>query len=277
MRLGVVLTGTGVHGAAGAGVLVELWRRQIEPYAVCGIGSGAWPAALFAVGCDAAHMEMAAMQAQRMGWRMLRKARGGVTERGAALYKADGMQRLLQAQTGGRILALCPRKALFPVRSLRSGCVVFASPGCAPGQGIAPVTQASAAFAVRAAMGLPPFLEPLEWMGSQLLPMQDAGAAARILLSAGAQRVLIADVRSSPRAKPEPLLLTAASAQPLHDAAVPGTVRLTVHLPEQTGALSFAQIRSCMELGRRTAEKELDQLLEYMGMASCRVLPFRRL
>jgi len=277
LHLGVVLTGTGVHSAAGAGVLMELLRRQMEPYAVCGIGSGAWPAALYASGCGSAQMELAAMQAQRMGRRMLRKARGGVSGRSAALYKAEGMQRLLQAQTGGRILALCPRRALFPVRSQRSGCIVFASPGCALGQGVAPVMQASAAFAARAAMGLPPFLEPMEWMGARLLPMQDAGAAARLLLSAGAQRVLIVDVRSFPRAKPDSLLLTAASVQPMEEQVTPCTVRLVVHLPESIGTLSFAEIGSCMELGRRAAQKELDQLFEYMGMAFCRVLPFRRL
>jgi len=271
-----VLTGTGVYGAAGAGVLMELWRRQMEPYAVCGIGSGAWPAALYASGCGAAQMELAAMQAQRMGRRMLRKARGGVAGHSAALYKADGLQRLLQAQTGGRILALCPRRALFPVRSQRSGCIVFASPGCAPGQGIAPVMQASAAFAVRATMGLPPFLDPMEWMGSRLLPMLDMGAAARLLLSAGVQRVLIVDVRSSPRTKPDPLLLTAAGMEPMTEAAVAGSVRITVNLPEKIGPLSFAEIGTCLELGRRTAAQELDRLFEDMGMAFCRVLPFRR-
>ena len=34
VRLGVVLTGVGVHGAAGVGVLEALRERQMEPFAV---------------------------------------------------------------------------------------------------------------------------------------------------------------------------------------------------------------------------------------------------
>lgn len=276
MRLGVVLTGTGVYGAAGAGVLVELWRRKIEPYAVCGIGSGAWPAALFATGCDSAHMELAAKQATRMGKRLLRRTRGSVWGKSGALYTAEGLQHLLQIQTGGRILALCPRKALFPLRTQRAGSVVFASPGCVPGEGFAPVTQVSAAFAARAAMGQPPFLMPLEWMGARLLPMQDAGAAARMLLAAGAQRVLIVETHVPPQTKADPLLLTAACTGAQAEVSVPGAARLVVPIQERIGSLSFDGICACMELGRHTAQCELDFLFERMGMAHCRVLPFRR-
>jgi len=49
MRLGVVLTGTGAHAAACAGLLRALEERGIEPYCVCGMGGGAWPAALWAL------------------------------------------------------------------------------------------------------------------------------------------------------------------------------------------------------------------------------------
>ena len=277
MRLGVVLTGTGVYGAAGVGLLTALWQRNMEPYAVCGIGSGAWPAALYAAGCNAAQMELACVQAQRMGKRMLRKARSGLFQRKTALYTADGMQRLLQAQTSRRLLALCPRRAIFPVRAQRTGFIAFASPGCLPMEGLAPITQVSAAFAARASMGLPPFLEPLEWRGSRLLPMQDTGAAARLLLSAGAQRVLIVDVPGAPGGRPDPMLLAAACAEPLQESAIPGTTHLCVHIPEHISTLSFDGIVSCMEFGKRAAVHELDHLFAYMGMAFCRVLPFRKL
>ena len=276
MRLGVVLTGTGVYGAAGAGVLLELWRRKLEPYAVCGLGSGAWPAALYAAGCNAAQMEMAAMQAQRMGKRLLGRARGGIAGRKAALYTADGMQRLLQAQTGGRILALCPRSAIFPLRSQRMGNLVFASGGWMPGEGTAPIAQASAAFAARAAMGRPPFLEPLTWMGTGLIPGQSAKEAAGLLISGGAQRVLIVETQISPQAGLDPLWLAAACAQPCTDAEIPGAVRLTVQMPPHIGTLSVGHIVSCMELGRHAARQELDHLMDCMGMAYCRVLPFKR-
>lgn len=276
MRLGVVLKGTGVHGAACAGALMELMKRQEEPYAVCGLGSGAWPAALFACGCDAEQMELACAQAQRMGKRLIQKRRGSFEAPAQPMYDAVGMQRLLQAQTGGRLLALCPRKAMFPVRAQGSGIRVFASQGCMLQEGVLPVAQASAAFAVRAAMGFPPFLEPLDWMGAALLPLYDTGFAARMLFASGAQRVLIAEALPSPRAKRDALLLAAAGSEPLSGAAVPGAMRLTIRMPEQVGALSFAEITACMEMGRQTASRELDQVFETMGMAFCRVLPFRR-
>ena len=63
VQLGVVLTGTGVHGAAGIGVLEELAARQTEPFAVCGMGSGAWLAALWASGRETARLREAAAQA----------------------------------------------------------------------------------------------------------------------------------------------------------------------------------------------------------------------
>ena len=276
MRLGVVLSGTGVHGAACAGVLQELWRRQIEPHAVCALGSGAWPAALFAAGCDAAQMELACKQAQRMGRRMLRKAPGGIKGRKAALYTAEGMQRLLQAQTGGRLLALCPRKAIFPLRSQRSGCMVFASRGCMVGEGAASCMQASAAFAARAAMGLPPFLETSQWMGMPLMPLRDDALAARLLVLAGAQRVLIVETQPQAGACGDALLLAAACMEHDREVAIERTVRLTIRIPENIGALSFERLVSCMEWGRRTAERELEGLFDAMGMAYCRVLPFKR-
>ena len=56
MRLGVVLTGVGAHAAAGAGVLRALEERGIEPHCVCGMDGGAFAAALYAMGKDAAEI-----------------------------------------------------------------------------------------------------------------------------------------------------------------------------------------------------------------------------
>lgn len=274
MRLGVVITGTGVYGAAGAGVLCELWRREMEPYAVCALGSGAWPAALFASGLGSAQMEDACIQAQRMGKRLLRRQRFG--GRRMALYHPRGMQHLLQAQTGGRILALCPRRAIFPLMSQRAGLVTFASASCVPGDGFMPVTQVSAAFAARAAMGLPPFLSPVSHMGSLLLPACDTTVAAKLLFSAGAQRVLIAVPRPSVQADADALLLASACIQREQTTKLPGTATLSVQMPQGISSLSFGEITTCMELGKRAALRELDALLSGMGMAYCRVLPFRR-
>lgn len=272
----MVLAGTGVYGAAGAGVLLELWRRKMEPYAVCGTGSGAWPAALYAAGCDAEQFKTAAMQAQHMGKRMLRKNSGRIAGCKASFYTSLSMQRLLQAQTGGRILALCPRRTLFPLRSQRSGIVVLASPGGVWEEDVATVSQASAAFAARAAMGRPPFLEPLTWMGTSLLPMNSTGEAVRLLLRAGAQRILVVEPRISPQAMPDPLWLTALAAEKGEENVIPGAIRLVIQMPPHISTMSFGSIVNCMELGRDAAKRELDGLLECLGMAHCRVLPFKR-
>lgn len=274
MRLGVVLTGAGVYGAAGAGVLTELWRREMEPYVVCALGSGAWPAALFAAGCSASQMEASCVQAQRMGKRLLRRVRFGDADHG--LYKASGMQRLLQTHTGGRLLALCPRRTIFPVRMLRGGVLAFASRCSTAGEGIALTMQASAAFAARAAMGLPPFLELLDWMGTPLLPIRDMALAARMLFASGAQRVLIVDIRPSPRLMQDGLWLASACMESGIETNMPGTAKLTIQMPEHIGTLSFGKLSACMELGKQAAARELDGLLDMLGMAHCRVLPFRR-
>ena len=145
-----------------------------------------------------------------------------------------------------------------------------------PCEGVAAVTQASAAFAARAAMGRPPFLEPVSWMGSSLLPVQHLDHAVQLLKATGAQRVLIAQTRISAQIKQDPLWLTAACAQPEEEGAIPGAARLVVQMPPHIGTMSFGDIAACMELGRCAAEQELDRLLETMGMAYCRVLPFKR-
>lgn len=276
MRLGVVLTGVGVYGAAGAGVLTELWRREMEPYAVCALGSGAWPTAMFAAGSSASQMETACLQAQRAGKRLLGRRRLGVADHAHGLYTAQGLQHLLHTHTGERLLALCPRRTIFPVRMLRGGALAFASRCSTVGEGVVLTMQASAAFAARAAMGLPPFLDPLEWMGTTLMPMRDTALATRLLFAAGAQRVLIAEVRSSPRMKWDGLLLAAACMESGQEATIPGTARLTIQMPETIGTLSFGELSTCMELGRQAAERELDGLLDMLGMAHCRVLPFKR-
>ena len=239
------------------------------------MGSSAWPAALYAAGCDSAQMELACMQARRMGKRMLVKTRGGVKGKKAALYTAEGLHRLLQVQTSGRLLALCPRKVMFPLRSHRTGYWVFASQGCSAGN--FPMSmQASAAFAARAALGLPPFLEPVEWMGTPLLPTRDQALGVRLLFSSGAQRILIAETQPQAGNGGDALLLTSACMERAAEAEPDEIARMTIRIPESIGTLSFDKMVSCMEWGQRTAANELDSLFETMGMAGCRVLAFRK-
>lgn len=120
MRLGVVMTGTGAHAAACVGVMKELELRGIAPYAVCGMGMGAWPAALFAAGLDAQDMEKALHQAAGMGRKMI--APTAYERLGRRTMPAGArLNHLLGVQTGQRVLSLCPGAALFPCRMARNG------------------------------------------------------------------------------------------------------------------------------------------------------------
>ena len=216
-----------------------------------------------------------------MGRRLVRKGascQALLRGKKPALYTAPGLERLLTAQTGGRILALCPRRAIFPLKAARMGHEIVFSSKSFPAQKGAMVTmQASVSFAARAAMGLPPFLQPMDWMGSPLLPTGDEAAAARHLLAMGAQRVLIVEMRASPRRVPDALDLAAlCMSQPGREELPQGCARLRIAAPDSAGAFSLEEILPCVQTGKKTAERELDLLFEHMGMAFCRILPFRR-
>lgn len=280
MRLGVVLQGMGAHAAAGVGALCELSRRRIEPYAVCGMHAGAWPAALYVAGYDAQRLEGALSQAARMGDRLLTpsaSARALLRGGKSALSSGAHMQRLLAAQAGERMLALCPRKGIFLCRAARGGHrVIFATQAYAQEPGDIVTTQASVSFASRAVMAQPPFLSPVHWMGAPLLPERDTALACRQLLALGAQRVLVVAPVPSPRRAPDALELAELSERCWEESLPGRTGVLRVVMPEEAGALSFGRMQACSEAGRRAAEAELDRVFEQMGMAFCRVLPFRR-
>ncbi len=276
MRLGVVMTGTGAHAAACVGVMKELSRRGIAPYAVCAMGMGAWPAALFAAGLDMQGMEKALHQAAGMGRKMIAPT---VYERmtGRRMPAGERLNHLLGAQTGQRVLSLCPGAALFPCRMARNGQrVLFSTRAFMQETSAMLAMQASVSFAARACLAAPPFLAPLQFMGSPLLSETDAAFCARQLMLLGAQRVLVIVPYPSPRRVPDALdlagtALRLAGEQPLEEE----TGVLRIDMPESAGALSFEQLDACSEAGRRAAERELDGVFDRMGLAFCRVLPFR--
>ena len=280
MRLGVVMTGAGAHAAACVGVLQELSRREIEPYAVCGVLGGAWPAALYAAGWEACAMEGAVGQAGRFGGRMLLpglSCRKFLQGRTPAVSTGRRLDRLLDAQAGQRLLSLCPRPAAFLCRTARIGHrVIFSTRAYHQEDGAMLSMQATLGFSARAAMGLPPFLPPMEWMGSTLLPETDLCFAVRQVRALGAQRALVIIPQIAPRSRMDALDLAAMSCCSWHkDAVGEGAVVLRVPMPEGVQALDAAKAPACMEAGRRAAEAELDRIFERMGMAFCRVLPFR--
>lgn len=277
MRLGVVMTGVGAHAGACVGVLRELERRGITPYAVCGLQAGAWPAALIAVGAAQDTIEKALHQAARAGRRMIAPV---WYERLNASCMPSGMKlnHLLGAQTGQRMLSLCPCAALFPCRMMRTGQrVVFSTRAYMQDPDVMLIMQASAAFAARAVMGLAPFLSPMQYMGSALLGETDAGFACRQLMLLGAHRVLLIAPYPSPRRTPDALdlaggLFTCSLQQPYSEEI--GVLRVV--MPESAGALSLNRLEECANAGENAAIRELDAVFERMGMARCRVLAFRR-
>lgn len=279
MRLGVVMTGAGAHAAACVGVLRELERRGIAPYAVCGLQAGAWPAALYAAGLSMAGMEKALHQAARAGSRMIApKWYERLMPPFARMADGACLNHLLNAQTGQRILSLCPGAAVFPCRMVRTGQrVIFSTRTYMPDEGAMLAMQASVSFAARAAMGFVPFLSPMQYMGSHLLGETDPAIACRQLMLLGAHRVLLIVPSASPRRVPDALDLAAVSTG-LADERLYGQEIgvLRVPMPDTAGALSFPRMEECALAGETAAAHALDDLFDRMGMARCRVLAFRR-
>ncbi|MBR3795838.1 MAG: hypothetical protein IKK34_07395 [Clostridia bacterium] len=281
MRLGIVMMGTGVHAAAAIGVLDALFAREIEPHAVCGLLGGAWPAALYASGMGQEDMHAALVQAGSLGRGLFAhgaSARMLARGRERAIFDAKRIERLLVLQSGQRMLSLCPRAAVFPCRTLRSGYpIVFSTRAYRQESGLMLSMQVSLSFAARAALAPPPLLPAMRWMGYDILPLADEALACRQLLAMGAQRVLIIAPQLSPRTEPDALDLAAAGMSRGTDAqAPPHAAVLRVQMEDGITALAAEKLPACAQCGRRAAERELDGCLSRMGMAYCRVLPFRR-
>lgn len=265
MQLGVVMTGAGAHAAACAGVLEALAQRGMEPYAVCALGTSAFVGALYACGCGAQEYGAMLAQASRLGERMLRhpaSSRALLRGKSAALLRAGPLERLLMAQTHERILALCARRVMFPVRRGNAQRMVFSTRGYESRTGALIAQQASVSFAARAAMAVPPYLAPVTWMGAPLFPDEDAAFGAQELLAMGAQRVLVINA--------------AGAAGDAWQRLPQGTAVLSVPIPDTLPALALGRLCACAEWGKDAAERGLDAAFEKLGMASCRILSFRR-
>lgn len=280
MQLGIVMTGNGAHAAASAGVLQALVSRGIEPCAVCGMQGGAVPAALYLAGMSADELADAAGAAAHYGRKLLplRRFTGrALACRGGMLLRGETLERLLIERTGGRLLSVCPRTGAILCRFVRTGRhVAFSTRAYMQETGALLCMQTSVGFAARAAAAMPPFLSPLSWMGSSLLPETDAYFACRQMLLLGAQRVLLIRLYLSPRCMPDAMDLTAmAMAAPLSVAQDPRVGVLHVQMPDGIGSMDFDKMPACVQAGRLAADRELDRLFEEMGMAFCRVLPFR--
>lgn len=281
MQLGVVMMGTGVYAAASVGVVQALMERGIEPYAVCGMQAGAWPAALLLSGRDAQGLSRAVVQAAAARGRLLRMSLlPGLRLTGGrrALGSGRGVERLLLLQLGQQLMPLCPRRGMLLCRSAQTGQrVVFATRAFGQEQGAQLSMQVSLGFAARAAVTLPPFLPPVIWMGSALLPVEDVPFACRQLLLMGAQRVLVIEPCPSACGEPDAVTLTGMLLQ--SGERMPQDERvgvLRVALPPSIPAHAVSRLMDCVRAGYDAAGRELEDVLRRMGMGICRVLPFPR-
>lgn len=279
MRLGVVLTGIGACAAASAGALTWLLDAGVAPYAVCGMQAAAWPAALYLVGYDADRLRGAAVQAARAGQRLLTadaSARDVLGMKKSAICRGRRLEKLLAAQTGERALGLCERQGVFLCRAARSGHVVAFCTQSMTQDGAIVTLQASTAFAARAALSRPPFVSPMEWMGSPLLPMDDVPLACRLLQTMGAQRVLVVAPQTALRHQPDALEQASGFFMPCAREMGGNVGVFRIPLPEKFGALSLSDLLLGADAGREAAAQGMEAALMRLGMPLCRVLPFRR-
>lgn len=279
MRLGVVLTGIGACAAASAGALTWLLDAGVAPYAVCGMQAAAWPAALYLVGYDADRLRGAAVQAARAGRRLLTvdaSARDVLGMKKSAICRGRRLEKLLAAQTGERALGLCERQGVFLCRAARSGHVVAFCTQSVTQDGAIVTLQASTAFAARAALSRPPFVSPMEWMGSPLLPMDDVPLACRLLQTMGAQRVLVVAPQTALRHQPDALEQASGFFMPCAREMGGNVGVFRIPLPEKFGALSLSDLLLGADAGREAAAQGMEATLMRLGMPLCRVLPFRR-
>lgn len=278
MRLGVVLTGIGACAAASAGALTWLLDAGVAPYAVCGMQAAAWPAALYLVGYDADRLRGAAVQAARAGRRLLTadaSARDVLGMKKSAICRGRRLEKLLAAQTGERALGLCERQGVFLCRAARSGHVVAFCTQSMTQDGAIVTLQASTAFAARAALSRPPFVSPMEWMGSPLLPMDDVPLACRLLQTMGAQRVLVVAPQTALRHQPDALEQASGFFMPCAREMGGNVGVFRIPLPEKFGALSLSDLLLGADAGREAAAQGMEAALMRLGMPLCRVLPFR--
>ena len=279
MRLGVVLTGIGACAAASAGALTWLLDAGVAPYAVCGMQAAAWPAALYLVGYDADRLRGAVVQAARAGRRLLTadaSARDVLGMKKSAICRGRRLEKLLAAQTGERALGLCERQGVFLCRAARSGHVVAFCTQSVTQDGAIVTLQASTAFAARAALSRPPFVSPMEWMGSPLLPMDDVPLACRLLQTMGAQRVLVVAPQTALRHQPDALEQASGFFMPCAREMGGNVGVFRIPLPEKFGALSLSDLLLGADAGREAAAQGMEAALMRLGMPLCRVLPFRR-
>ena len=281
MRLGIVMLGTGAYAAANIGAIRALRARGIEPYAVCGMQTGAMIAALHLSGMDDSEMENALAHVMRGYKKMLRSRCASadlLAGRKSALLSGGAAARLLDGKGLDRLLGLCDRRGMFICRSASSGRrIIFSSRPYVQGTDAALTLQATVSFACCAALAKPPFLTSMTWLTSAIVPEENPAYAADQLLRMGADRVLVIEPRACACHKMDALELSDARIRWMLDEAMPeGVGLLRLMMPEDIGALAFGRMQRIAQIGYDGAQSQLDGALGALGMAMCRVIPFKQ-
>lgn len=252
MQLGVLLAGEGVGVLAAIGVLRALERKGIGVHAVCGMGTGAYPAALWACGYGVQKMENCARTAAERGKRLLDTDWAcALTGRGDALIQGRRIARLLLEQTKGIALRDCMRQTAFVCMAAPSRRTVVFSPQTQPPDGAVWTDHAPVWFAAQAAMSTPPLIRAANFIGIPLCAHPDAREGVRALYRLGATHVA-AVCPIYVRGAPETLFdLAAWEASYRLEQALANVRRIRVSLPERVAPLGWTDIADCIRAGER--------------------------
>ena len=232
-------------------------------------------------GMDDSEMENALSHVMR-GYKKMLRSRCASSDllmgRKSALLSGSAAVRLLGERGMERLLGLCERRGLFICRSASSGRrVIFSSRPYVQGTDAALTLQATVSFACSAALATPPFLTPMTWLASSIIPEENPAYAAEQLLRMGADRVLVVEPRACACHKMDALELSDARSRWMLDGPMPeGVGILRLMMPEDIGALTFCRMQRIAQIGYSAAQDQLDGALGALGMAMCRVIPFRQ-
>lgn len=247
MRLGLVLGGGGVRGAAHIGVIQELEEMGLRPAALAGTSSGGLVAALYAAGADV--NELAAL-ARSLTWR---SAIGGLFP---WRRSRPALMALLDRYLGeARFEALPLRLAISAFDPLAQATVTFRSGPVLP--------------AVRATIALPGLFAPSRSEDRRILV--DGGLTKCLPTDAvqDVDAIVAVDVRprrpdQPPPRRPKRFWIYQQAYEVLHRTQTELDLQ-RAHLvltPEvgDVGTLDFASIDRCIEAGRKAVQESREAI-----------------
>jgi hypothetical protein len=252
MRLGVLVAGEGVGALGAIGVLRALERKGVRAHAVCGVGAGAYMAALWACGMSAQEMAEKAGEAAALGARLAdRDPLAGLSRRAGALYRGKNAARLIFRQTQGRALQACTRPAAFLCMAIPARRTLVFSPVQGESADSVWTDHAPVWFAARAALGGPPLLRPASFIGVPICAHPDLRECVRVLHALDAS--VIAAVY--------PVYARGIPATPADVPAWEGTLcvrralygirQIPIELPDYVRPLGWEEIPACLRAGER--------------------------